>query len=76
METKKQVNVLFLPNGNTGVYENGKQVPELQKSWFLKFVEFLESENVDVMNSTYEFQKGKVKLIKTEEGYNWTFIES
>lgn len=36
------VNVLFLPNGNTAVFKNDEQVPELQRSWLLKFVEFLE----------------------------------
>ena len=74
METKKQVNVIFLPNGNTAVFdENHEQIPELQRSWFLKFVEFLESKDIDVMNSTYEFKEGKAKLTRTEEGYNWDF---
>jgi len=78
----KKVQVLFLPNGNTAVYENNdqnsEQVPELQKSWFLKFIEFLEKNNVDVVNSTYEFPDfgnplrwRKAKLTKIEDGNNW-----
>ena len=74
METKKQVNVIFFPNGNTAVYKNNEQVPELQQSWFLKFVEFLESKDVDVLNSTFELQQGNAKLFRTKEGYNWNFI--
>ena len=75
METRKQVNVIFFPNGNTAVFENNEQVPELQQSWFLKFVEFLESKDVDVMNSTYVLPEGTaIKLIRTEEGYNWNFV--
>ena len=74
METEKQVNVIFFPNGNTAVFENHEQAPELQQSWFLKFVEFLESKDVDVMNSIYQLQEGQAKLIRTEEGYNWNFI--
>ena len=74
METKEQVNVTFLPNGTTVVLKNNKQIPELQQSWFLKFIEFLESKDVDVMNSTYELQEGNAKLIRTEEGYDWNFI--
>lgn len=81
MEAKK-VNVLFLPNGNTAVFENHEQVPELQRPWFLKFVEFLEENNVDVINSTFEFFDSenpgrwkKAKLIKIEDGYNWSMEE-
>lgn len=79
MTEKKIVNVLFLPNGSTGVYENREQVPELQKSWFLKFVEFLEKNNVDVINSIFELPDSgrwrKAKLIKIEDGYNWNIEE-
>ena len=78
-KNKKRINVIFLPNGNTGVFENNEQVPELQKSWFIKFVEFLEKNDVDVMNSTYELplleSQGvlrKAKLTKTEDGYDWS----
>ena len=78
----KKVSVLFFPNGNTGVFENDEQVPELQKSWFLKFVEFLEKSDVDVMKSKFEFPDlangGKfreMKLIKIEDGYNWSIEE-
>ena len=54
---------------------NREQVPELQQSWFLKFVEFLESKDVDVMNNIYQLQEGQAKLIRTEEGYNWSETE-
>ena len=88
MVTKKQVepnskmtigdrlccHVIFFPNGNTAVFKNNIQIPELQLSWFLKFVEFLESKDIDIMNSTYELPEGQAKLTRTEEGYNWNFI--
>lgn len=48
------VNVLFFPNGNTGVFKNGDQVPELQKSWILTFIGFLAQNGIDVENSTFE----------------------
>lgn len=67
------VNVLFLPNGNTAVFKNGEQVPELQRSWLLKFAEFLEQNGVDIENSTFELPTGNAKLFKTGEGYNWQY---
>jgi len=36
--------IIFLPNGNTAVFENQEQVPRLQKSWLLFFYEFLKTE--------------------------------
>jgi len=34
--------VLFFDNGNTMHFKEGKQVPELQKSWFMLYIKFLE----------------------------------
>ncbi len=73
MTKSSMVNVLFLPNGNTAVFKNGKQVPELQMSWLLKFVEFLEQNGVDIENSTFELPTGNAKLFKTDKGYNWQY---
>lgn len=81
METKttkqKVVEVLFLSNGNTAVFENHEQVPELQKSWYKMFVKFLEENDVDVIGSTFSFPDfngwREAKLIKTENGYNLDF---
>lgn len=48
METKVK-HLFFAPGGSTAVFDDkGKQIPELQKSWFLLFVEFLQSKGVKV----------------------------
>ena len=45
--------VIFFPNGNTIVFENGKQVPELQQSWLLLYVKMLTEQGIDP--TTVEF---------------------
>lgn len=74
MTEGNKVNVLFLPNGNTGVFKNGNQIPELQKSWVLTFVGFLVQNGVDVENSKFEISDRRIEIFKTDEGYNWRFI--
>lgn len=68
---------IFFPNGNTMFFnDKGGQVPELQRSWFLLYIDFLVSKGVDPFAVKYYLSgTGKAHLIKTTDGYNWK-IES
>ncbi len=74
-EILKKAEVMFFPNGNTAVFINERQSAKHQKSWFLMFVKFLEKNGIDVLNSIYRLPSGDATLIKTENGYNWQFLE-
>ena len=40
--------VIFMRNGNTAVFdEDGEQIPELQESWFLKYIDFLKKGGIN-----------------------------
>lgn len=64
--------VLFFPNGNSAVLdEEGQQIPELQKSWFLMFVEFLQSKGVKVEDiEEIKLPNGKVAEY-LKDYHNW-----
>ena len=65
--------VLFFPNGNTVVLENNEQIPELQESWLLLFITFLESKGVDPTKVSYRLPQGRAEVFRTPEGYSWRF---
>lgn len=66
------MDILLFPNGNTAVFENNKQVPELQKGWLELFTEFLESKNIDPTLADITLPNGKkTKIFKTKHGWNW-----
>ena len=65
--------VLFFHNGNTAYLEHGKQVPELQNSWFELYIKFLEEKGIDPLDGTYKLPAGDAEIFKTEDGYNWRF---
>lgn len=68
----KKAKVYFFPNGNTAVLINEKQSSEHQRSWFLKYVNFLKRKGIDVLNSEYILPNGdKAELFKIKNGYNW-----
>ena len=46
MEKVKEV--FFFPNGNTSVTDGKEQIPKLQESWFLLFIDFLKSKGIKV----------------------------
>ena len=74
MKKKKIAQVMFFPNGNVAVFVDGVQSAKHQGSWFLKYVDFLEKNGIDVLASEYKMPHGdNAKLIKTENGYNWRF---
>ncbi len=65
--------VLFFPNGNTAVCDEKGQIPELQKSWFLMFVDFLKSKDIKVdKNIIFNMPNGKVAEYMPEFN-NWQF---
>lgn len=72
METKVK-HLFFAPNGCTAVFDDkDQQIPELQKSWFLLFVEFLQSKGVKVEDIEEIKLSGKdVEYLK--EYHNWKF---
>jgi len=68
----KKAKVYFFPNGNTAVFIDDEQSAEHQRSWFLKYVNFLKRKGIDVENSEYTLPSGdKAELIKISNRYNW-----
>ena len=65
--------VYFFPNGNTAVIEDNKQITELQKSWFLLFVDFLVSKGIDPTKVNYHSLSENVEVFKIPDEYNWRF---
>jgi len=69
--------ILFFANGNTAVFKDGEQVAELQQSWFMLFIDRLESQgfNVDDPALVIGMPNGRrARLFKTSEGRrNWLF---
>ena len=65
--------VYFFPNGNTAVTENNRQITELQKSWFLLFVDFLVSKGIDPTKVNYHLLSRDAEVFKIPNGYNWRF---
>ncbi len=68
--------VLFFSNGNTAVFIDEQQVPELQQSWLVKFVEFLEAEGHDPTTFQYTLSNGKSArvfrpCIRTDDESSW-----
>ena len=71
------IDVLFFPNGSSAVLKDGKQMPELQKSWIILFAEHLKSKGVDPTEVTFTTPLGyKVKVFKTPNNdYNWRALD-
>jgi len=71
----KKAKVYFFPNGNTAVFIDDEQSAEHQRSWFLKYVNFLKRKEIDVENSEYILPDGDTAvLIKIGSRYNWKVI--
>lgn len=61
--------VMFFANGNTAVLDEGGQIPELQESWLLVFVEWLKSRGIDPDQCDIVMPNGdRAILFKTGEG--------
>lgn len=68
------VEVFFFSNGNTAVCRDNEQVPELQTSWLLMFVAFLEEHGVNPLEAKFNLPDRMVaKLFSIGDGqYNWS----
>ena len=76
-----KVEAFFFENGNVAVFDrdggqDGEQASELQGSWFLKYVYFLEEKGVDVLNSKFNLPGGRVaRVFQTpEKKLNWELL--
>jgi hypothetical protein len=70
-------NVIFFPNGNTAVFDDSNQIPELQKSWLLVFVQFLEDRGIDPAGIEFTMpNRLTVRLFRNEDGWNWGFDDA
>jgi len=73
--SEKRMECMFFNNGNTAFFYQGEQQPDLQKSWFRMYVDFLLIKGVDPTDVKFILPNGKkAKIIKTPEGiyeYNW-----
>lgn len=73
----KATSVYFFPNGGTACCnENGEQIPELQQSWLLMWVDFMKSKGYNPEDlREIHLPSGRVKLhVINEDGvisYNW-----
>lgn len=71
---KKIKDVIFLGNGNTAVFdEDGEQIPELQKTWVLLFLNVLRDagySDADIASIRVRFPHGVGEFIPKHS--NWT----
>jgi len=51
--------VMFFSNGNSAVFKDGSQAPELQESWLRLFVEFLKERGVDPEDCNFKMPSGQ-----------------
>ena len=67
------VKVMFFPNGNTAAFRDGKQVPELQESWMLLYVQLLSGVGIDPTQVEFTMPDGShANIFETEDGrYSW-----
>jgi hypothetical protein len=66
------MDITFFSNGATMAFQNGQQVPEAQRGWFLIFVEFLEKQGIDPTQQIFLLPNGaQAKVFRTEAGFNW-----
>ena len=67
--------ILFFQNGNTCVFdENGKQIPKLQTSWLLLYIDFLKNKGIKPEGLKVVLPSAKAATIfKIKDGYNWKF---
>ena len=75
MNRIKIKSIIFFPNGNLMVFnDSGQQVPELQESWLLTMLIWLQQKGGE-----FEFDKVEIRLpdgskakpFRIESGWNW-----
>ena len=66
--------VIFLENGNTMCFDNdGQQIPKLQPSWFLLYIDKLIKNKIDPTTVQFTICGKPASVFKTGDGYNWQF---
>ena len=66
--------VRFFPNGNTMAFRDGQQVPSLQESWILLYVQHLVAAGIDPTKVEFTMPNGsRATVFEIEGGYNWQF---
>ena len=66
--------VRFFQDGNTMAFRDGQQVPDLQESWILLYVQYLVTAGVDPTKVKFTMPGGsRVTVFEIEGGYNWQF---
>lgn len=71
-----KLKVVFYPNGLTGAFRNGEQVPELQESWFQLYLLELVRQGIDPEEVEFILPCGDgASVFETSEGgYNWKIL--
>jgi len=70
-----KITIMFGVNGNTGVFDDEGQMPDLQTPYILLFAEFLNSKGVDPLDVIFKMPNGEtVELFSTPNGYNWRLL--
>jgi len=64
----------FFNTGQTMAFENGVQVPEAQKCWFLCYVEYLDSKGIDPVKQTFHMFDKEFKVFKIDGEFNYEVI--
>jgi hypothetical protein len=60
-------------NGTSGYWnERGQQTGEF-KSWLVVYLEYLQSNGVDIYNSEIKLNGVIITVYPTEDGFNWGF---
>lgn len=65
--------VIFFPSGNTAAFKDGRQVPDLQDSWFMIYVQLLVAVGIDPTEVEFAMPDARrATVFETESGsYNW-----
>lgn len=66
----KPKHIIWAASGLVAAFDfNGQQIPELQKSPFLTYCEFLESKGIDPTEVTFTSSTGSgMEVFRTEDG--------
>lgn len=62
------IKVIFFPNGNTAAFKDGRQMPELQESWFLLYAHLVAAMGIDVLEIDFTMPDGNKLEIFGMEG--------
>ena len=71
---QQPTSIFFFPNGNVAVCDDNEQIPELQGSWLMKYIEFLQSKGVRVEDVGEIWLPNKRKAIYYKDSHNWSVV--